>query len=238
MSIQAIILICLLFFDVVLDVVTLFRAQRRWPTWVLALRFGIGIAYIVLFLLYVGLGGVFPNGYTYWGVPVDSSATPVYVLLCVEGLWDLLHIPVCRYALGSSLLGRASARPNTSTTPDSRTTFNHRFSVAGTEHSSISLTWQRWVRAGSAHHSRDELETGLHRNGTPRGPSVDLTLREHPDEEEEDDDDDEGGSSRPGSSHERKDEESGLQGGGEEKWDEDKSEGRAAHRVRAADIGQ
>jgi hypothetical protein len=84
-SIQAIVLICVLFADVVLDVITLFRAQTPWPTWGLVLRVIYGIAYIALFLVYVGLGGPFPRGYTYWGLSVDMAAPVVYILLCVQG---------------------------------------------------------------------------------------------------------------------------------------------------------
>jgi hypothetical protein len=82
---------------------------------------------------------------------------------------------------------------------DNRVSFNQRFSMAGTEqteHSSISLTWRRWVRTRSTHYSREDLDCGMQRMGT-REPSVDLTLREQPDEE-----DDEPRSSRTTSSHE------------------------------------
>lgn len=84
-SIQAILLICFLSFDVLLDVFTLLRAQAPWPTWGLALRCVCGTAYIVLSLVSVGLGGVFPQGHTYWGMSADSASTAVYVLLCAEG---------------------------------------------------------------------------------------------------------------------------------------------------------
>lgn len=44
-----------------------------------------GLAYIALFLVYVGMGGPFPEGYTYWGVSTSFAAPVVYILLCVEG---------------------------------------------------------------------------------------------------------------------------------------------------------
>jgi hypothetical protein len=84
-SIQAIILIFFLFTDVILDIIVLFTVQKPWATWGLVLRFGCGITYITHFLLYVGLGGVFPEGYTYWGLTTSSAELVVYILLCVEG---------------------------------------------------------------------------------------------------------------------------------------------------------
>ncbi|KAK4153479.1 hypothetical protein C8A00DRAFT_15298 [Chaetomidium leptoderma] len=234
-SIQAVVLICVLFADIILDVITLFRAHAPWPTWGLVLRFVCGLAYIALFLVYVGLGGPFPKGYTYWGLSVDLAAPVVYTLLCVEGLWNLLHIPVCRYQLlgNSRLLGRAVPNPRpASTLLDNRTSFNQRFSVAGTEHSSISLTWRRWVRTQSTHISRDDLENssgggGVFHRTITREPSADFTLREQPGEEDEG----EAGSSRVTSSHEGK-------GGGSEKWREGKSEDTVRPARTTADVGQ
>ena len=63
---------------------TVFGAQRPWPTWGLVLRFICGFIYITLFLVYVGLGSAFPEGYTYWGLPPHMAAPVVYILLCVE----------------------------------------------------------------------------------------------------------------------------------------------------------
>jgi hypothetical protein len=85
LSIEAIILICFLFADVVLDAVTIFRAKKPWATWGLGLRFTCGIAYIAIFLVYIGLGNPFPQNYTYWGLPTRFAALVVYILLCVEG---------------------------------------------------------------------------------------------------------------------------------------------------------
>ncbi|KAK4237452.1 hypothetical protein C8A03DRAFT_44707 [Achaetomium macrosporum] len=234
MSINAVILICFLVVDIALDVITLFRAHRPWPTWGLVLRLVCGIVYIVLCLVYVGLGGVFPDRHTYWGLYADPAGIMVYVLLCVEGVWNLLHIPVCRYRLGARLLRHPSPQKVSPLTPiDNRASFNQRFSMAGTEqteHSSISVTWRRWVRTRSTNYSREDVENGMQRMGT-REPSVDLTLREQPDEE-----DDQAGSSRTTSSHEGTAERrSGLKGS--EKWQGDKSEGKA-YPDRSADIGQ
>ncbi|KAK4146067.1 uncharacterized protein C8A04DRAFT_26229 [Dichotomopilus funicola] len=211
MGIQAIILIVFLFVDVLLDVVTLIRVQKHWLKWGLWLRFTCGIAYFALFLTYVGLGNPFPEGYTYWALPVSAAAPVVYLLLCITGLWNILYIPITRHNLGNTLLTfisrssppsssspllPSSAPPKspprtTTTTPpplpqttastlrnnnnntkppthrrhplaehdeyndedengdattDRASTFNPRFSVAaGTEASSISLTWRRWV---------------------------------------------------------------------------------------------
>ena len=82
-SIQAVILVCVLFADVMLDVITAVRAHHAWPTWGLVVRFVCGFAYITLFLIYVGLGDAFPRGYTYWGLPPHLAAPVVYILLCV-----------------------------------------------------------------------------------------------------------------------------------------------------------
>lgn len=84
-SIQAIILIVLLGTDVILDVGSLFRVQKPWPTWRLVIRSICGIGYIALFLVYVGLGSPFPEGYTYWGLGHEFAAPLVYILLCVTG---------------------------------------------------------------------------------------------------------------------------------------------------------
>ncbi|KAK3306803.1 uncharacterized protein B0T15DRAFT_154132 [Chaetomium strumarium] len=234
MSINAVFAICFLSFDIALDVVTLSRVSRPWPTWGLVLRLGCGIVYIVIFLVYVGLGGVFPGRYTYWGLSADNAGIMVYVLLCVEGIWNLLHVPVCRYRLGAPLLRHASPEKVCQPPPtDNRVSFNQRFSMAGTEqteHSSISLTWRRWVRTRSTHYSREDLGCGMQRMGT-REPSVDLTLREQPGEEE-----DEPGSSRTTSSHEgTAQRRSGLKGN--EGRREDKSEGKV-YPDRSVDIGQ
>ncbi|KAH6856337.1 hypothetical protein B0I37DRAFT_73886 [Chaetomium sp. MPI-CAGE-AT-0009] len=203
MSIEAIILICFLCTDVALDAMTFFRAKKPWPTWGLGLRCTCGIAYFALFLIYIGLGDPFPQNYTYWGLPTRFAALVVYILLCVEGLWNLLHLPFTRYQLGSALLGRATARappPPPSPSPtltNNRTSFNPRFSAADTEHSSISLTWRRWVRTRSTQCSSrdDDLEpaflvhgaaaaatAGAAGAGPGREPSVDGTLRERPGE--------------------------------------------------------
>lgn len=53
--------------------------------WGLGLRLFCGLSYIALFLVYVGMGGPFPEGYTYWGVSTRFAAPVVYILLCVEG---------------------------------------------------------------------------------------------------------------------------------------------------------
>jgi membrane-bound metal-dependent hydrolase YbcI (DUF457 family) len=84
-SIQGIVLLCVLFADVLLDAFTLFQAQKPWPIWGLVLRFICGIAYITFFLVYVGLGGPFPAGYTYWGLPIEFAAPVLYILLSFEG---------------------------------------------------------------------------------------------------------------------------------------------------------
>ncbi|KAK3897642.1 hypothetical protein C8A05DRAFT_19630 [Staphylotrichum tortipilum] len=265
MSIEAVILICVLSADVLLDAVTLLRARSPWPSWGWVLRLLCGLAYIALFLVYVGMGGPFPKGYTYWGVSTRFAAPVVYMLLCVEGVWNLLHIPACLYHFRSGTLLRRTSQTTFTTSPTSkhrtttattnpanpnhlsnrRTSFatHHRFSVAGTENSSISLTWRRWVRTRSTQSTLgrdDDIETGFYHwrptDQQHQGPSsADLTLRELPGKEEEGGGDfGEGASSRGGSSHGEK----GGEGGG--KWDsKEGEEGRDGGRfVRGSDVGQ
>ncbi|KAL2164767.1 hypothetical protein VTH06DRAFT_62 [Thermothelomyces fergusii] len=184
-GVQAIILICFFFADAVLDAVTLLRVQKPWSKLGLGLRFACGIAYITNFLVYVGLGQPFPRGHTYWGMSSSSAELLVYVVLCVEGSWNILHIPVCRYQLGAALL-RPSSSPSLSPALKERTSFNTRFYNAGAEiqYSSISVAWLRWVRTRSTWHSRDDLEPGSAAQRTmTREASPDPTLRERPDEE-------------------------------------------------------
>ncbi|KAL2256842.1 hypothetical protein VTK26DRAFT_1036 [Humicola hyalothermophila] len=212
MGIQAIVLIIVLGLDAILDVVVLVSVRSVWPAWGVGLRSACGIAYFALFLVYVGLGGVFPRSYTYWGLSADAAKLPVYVLLCVLGLWNLLHIPACRCHFGG---GRNLVRRNSSfLATDKRTSFNQpAVSMVGTERSSISLTWRRWVRTRSTQYSsRDDLENGLPRSGTP-DHSADTTLRERPSEEEKE----EGRMASEALCHgEPKSEEKSIEG--EQKW--------------------
>lgn len=112
-------------------------------------------------------------------------------------LWNLLHIPVSRYHPTSPFRKNNKKNTTTKSSPISRntttaaaaadtinnsnnnnrstTTFNPRLSVAGTEHSSISLTWRNWIRTRSSR-SRDDLaevEAGFFH----RPSSADRTLR-------------------------------------------------------------
>jgi hypothetical protein len=142
-------------------------------------------------------------------------------MLTSTRLWNLLHIPICRYQLGGTLLGpppptTTPTQSPTSPTLHNRTSFNPRFSTAGTDRSSISMTWRGWVRTRSTqcNPSREDLESAV-----TREPSVDRTLREHPGEEE---DEDGAGSSRVASSYGSKAGESEVKGDGDGKWREGK----------------
>ncbi len=180
-------------------------------------------------------------------------------------MWNLLHAPACLFQLRSGTLLRRSTQTTLTTSPtskhrstptanpncnshlsDRRTSFPapHRFSVAGTDNSSISLTWRRWVRTrstqstlGGRGDNEDDVETGFyHRRPTDQqGPSsADLTLRELPGKEGEGDegvDFAEGASSRGCSSHGEK-EDTGKWGG------KDQEDGNGGRFVRGADIGQ
>ncbi|KAL2172914.1 hypothetical protein VTG60DRAFT_92 [Thermothelomyces hinnuleus] len=244
-GVQAILLICFLFADIVLDVVTLLRAQKPWSKLGLGLRFACGIAYITVFLIYIGLGRPFPSGHTYWGMSSGSAALLVYVILCVEGLWNILHVPVCRYQLGGALLRPTPSSPSLSPTLKDRTSFNPRFSTAGTEteHSSISLTWRRWVRTRSTQYSRDDLEPGPAAQKTAtREASPDLTLREQPGEEEEEEEEEKEakdmGGSRAVSTHDEKRRSSGMKQKGDDKWHENRSEETVRPATGTEDAGK
>lgn len=93
-------------------------------------------------------------------------------------------------------------------------------STAGTERSSISLTWRRWVRTRSTRYSRDDLE-----NGFPPDHSAETTLRERPSEEEEDG---EARSSKTPSGEGLKSEEKGVKGADKWQQEEDGLKGKEA----------
>ena len=108
-----------------------------------------------------------------------TNRPPIYVLTPHPRLWNLLHLPICRYHLGTIFLHPTTPTTTTSTTSplskpshtattthnNPRTTvFNPRLSATPTETSSLalSLTWRRWIRTRSStthHHlSHEDLE--------------------------------------------------------------------------------
>ncbi|KAG7287616.1 hypothetical protein NEMBOFW57_007129 [Staphylotrichum longicolle] len=155
------------------------KTPRNWRMWLRLLNGVFHVALCVALLAFLGYA-------------------LLYILLCIQGLWNLLHIPVSRYHPTSPFKKNNKKNTTTKTSPISRntttaaaaaadtinntnnnnrstTTFNLRLSVAGTEHSSISLTWRNWIRTRSSR-SRDDLaeaEAGFFH----RPPSADRTLR-------------------------------------------------------------
>jgi hypothetical protein len=59
--------------------------REIWPGWALLLRLFFGMAYLATFMAYVGVGRVFPSGYTYWGLPVGFAGPVVYLFLWLLG---------------------------------------------------------------------------------------------------------------------------------------------------------
>ncbi|KAK4188742.1 hypothetical protein QBC35DRAFT_185007 [Podospora australis] len=206
-SIQGIILLSFLYLDVVLDAIALFRTGKPWSLWMLFLRTTFGLAYLVLFFVYIGFGRAFPEGYAYWGVSPGMAGPLVYIFLWWIGVWNLLHLPISRYHLLSRLQQKLRLRSASATAQQQQagrrpsmvpselhpaSSFNPRMSTVGTEGgaSSISLTWRRWVRTHSTsyshHHHHQDLEIeGLQRPRTRmtlgsqrRDSSGDATLRE------------------------------------------------------------
>lgn len=84
-SIQAVILIFFLGVDVILDIFVSVRARNPWPVWGLVTRSVCGTAYIAIFFVYVGLGGMFPSGHSYWRLSAGSAGVLASVLLCATG---------------------------------------------------------------------------------------------------------------------------------------------------------
>ncbi|KAL1838946.1 hypothetical protein VTJ49DRAFT_2040 [Mycothermus thermophilus] len=191
--------------DMTLDTYIMTRARNRWSIWALAARLIFGMGYFAA-LIWIALSEQpFPDSHTYWGLSAGAAAPFVYVFLSVLGIWNLFHIPVSRFGLGSRLfLGsdnngtnvdvpNAANLSSTLDGRDRRTSFpspqlnhQHRFSTAGSS-SIISLTWRRWVRShGSSTHigastnsSRVDLEQGqTHHHHTGTATPTAPTIRE------------------------------------------------------------
>lgn len=71
--------------DTLLDILSLARLYRAWPCWALRLRLANGVAYIALFMGYVGHGRVFPAGFTYWAMTPGYAGPVVYMFLWLLG---------------------------------------------------------------------------------------------------------------------------------------------------------
>ncbi|KAK3390774.1 hypothetical protein B0H63DRAFT_539234 [Podospora didyma] len=104
-SSQAVALLVLLGLDICLDIFSLLRQPLHapWPCWALLLRLIYGIGYLTLFMVYIGIGRVFPAGYTYWSIRPDWAGPAVYFLLWVLGVWNLGHVALHRHHLGKGV---------------------------------------------------------------------------------------------------------------------------------------
>ncbi|CAK7233282.1 hypothetical protein SEUCBS140593_008549 [Sporothrix eucalyptigena] len=98
---QAIALIILLVADLGLDAMTFVLLRRpKHPTGVIVSRLVLGLSYIALFMVYVGVGDVFPRHYTFWGLTRAFSGPVVYLFLWMLGVWNLLHTALHRHQVG------------------------------------------------------------------------------------------------------------------------------------------
>ncbi len=100
---QAVTLAVLLSLDGLLDGFAFVCIRVRRPGWALILRLVFGIGYLAVFMAYVGLGRVFPNGYAYWGMAPSFSGPVVYIFLWLIGVWNLLHSAIHRHQFGQYL---------------------------------------------------------------------------------------------------------------------------------------
>ncbi|KAK4172715.1 hypothetical protein QBC36DRAFT_246982 [Triangularia setosa] len=152
-STPGITLLSLLYLDSILNIVTCFRIRRPWPTWRLSLRALFGLGYIILFFVYIGFGqGVFPKGWTYWNVPAHMSSPVVYILLWWLGVWDLLHLPVCRPGFWRGRKKeQGGRRPSVALSELHPTSFRARVPSSAGGASVVSYTWRRWVQRTRTH---------------------------------------------------------------------------------------
>lgn len=118
--------------DIILDILSVALLRGLWPGWAILLRLICGVGYLAIFMAYVGLGRVFPFGYTYWKVPEGYGGPIVYLFLWLVGcvhtfpllgettslfglvtadkdippfcrVWNLLHTALHRHELGNGL---------------------------------------------------------------------------------------------------------------------------------------
>lgn len=75
----------LLGIDIGLDVLSVARPRGVWPAWSVLLRMACGIGYLAIFMAYIGMGRVFPDGYTYWGLSKGFCGPVVYLFLWLVG---------------------------------------------------------------------------------------------------------------------------------------------------------
>lgn len=100
---QAIAVLIILSFDIILDLATLIQPRQPHSGWSLLLRVIFGIGYLAVFMAYIGLGRVFPGGYSYWGLPSGYAWPIVYLFLWLIGVWNLLNTALHRHHFGQDV---------------------------------------------------------------------------------------------------------------------------------------
>jgi hypothetical protein len=84
-SAQAVALLVFLGMDTLLDIVSLVRLHKQWTSWALLLRLVSAVVYIILFMVYVAHGRVFPQGYSFWAMSPTIAGPVVYIFLWLLG---------------------------------------------------------------------------------------------------------------------------------------------------------
>lgn len=97
----AIIIVFFTAVDIAIDLIHTMLLCLPWSAVALVPQLLTGIGYLAIFMAYVGLGKVFPAGYTYWRLKTGYSGPVVYLFLWTLGLWDLLHVCIHRHKLGT-----------------------------------------------------------------------------------------------------------------------------------------
>ncbi|KAK4199952.1 hypothetical protein QBC40DRAFT_297027 [Triangularia verruculosa] len=257
-------LLSMLYLDAILNILTCFWIRHPWPTWRLSLRVVFGLGYIILFFIYIGFGlGVFPKGWTYWNIPEHMATPVVYIFLWWLGVWDLLHLPVCRPWLfncgGKREEQQEGRRPSVALSELHPTSFRARVPSSAGGASVVSYTWRRWVQRTRTHSTgggvhfhegmdegREDVEMGTTRTRTREEMDEEGSRRRS-------------GSMRTGSAHsgdvtlrgddatldrrsneKEKEAEAGMErsgGAGKKGEDEEGRLGGTPKMVRAADIG-
>lgn len=95
---MAITLIILLSTDTIVDSYALISLPRNrlnpahhHTGVVVVARLVLGVAYIALFMVYVGMWTEFQIKYIFWGLDSSLASPVVYIFLWMIGVWDLLH---------------------------------------------------------------------------------------------------------------------------------------------------
>ncbi|KAK1771487.1 hypothetical protein QBC33DRAFT_591853 [Phialemonium atrogriseum] len=166
--------IALLCADVALDVSAVAaRSRGCWPAWALVPRLACGVGYLAVFMAYVGLGRVFPDGYTFWGVEEGFCGPFVYLLLWLIGVWNLLHTALHRHELGNGFRTYV-----TGLRAWSRADPGHSHDTSSAPRRSLNSVWRRlsgsWARRRANDIGEGDIERNIEGNQS-RGPRPNST---------------------------------------------------------------